>query len=214
MGSRALVIGNGESRRCLSLDSFHDYTLIGCNAIHRDLPVHHLVCCDQRMVKEAVDNPSTSNTTIYVRDIWYHYFRKIRKNKNISLLPELPYQGDKRHDKPIHWNSGPYAILLAALLEHREISLIGFDLYSANDKVNNIYKGTANYSNPNSSPVDPAYWKYQIGKIFDYFPEIEFVVYNHSTWIMPQEWRKQNVQFQSIILDYDVNIPYNNTIVA
>lgn len=214
MGSRALVIGNGESRRGIDISSFENHTLIGCNALHRDIYVHHLICCDQRMVREAVDNPMTANTTIYVRDLWYHYFRKIRKNKNISPLPELPYQGDKRHDKPIHWNSGPYAVLLAALLDHKQISMIGFDLYSTNDRVNNVYKGTDNYSHPDARPVDPAYWKYQIGKIFEYFPDIEFVIYNHSLWKIPQEWQKENVQLLSLDLDLKVNISYNKQIVV
>ena len=210
MGSRALVIGNGESRRVIDMSVFSDYTLIGCNAIHRDMHVHHLICCDQRMVREAVDNPMTINTTIYVRDLWYHYFRKIRKNKNISLLPELPYEGDKRHDQPIHWNSGPYAVLLAALLDHREISLIGFDLYAKEDRVNNIYKGTANYSHANAAPVDPAYWKYQIGKIFEYFPDIDFVIYNYPSWTLPTDWKKDNVHLRAINIDLNVNMSYNN----
>lgn len=214
MGSRALVIGNGESRRNIDISNFVDHTLIGCNALHRDMQVHHLICCDQRMVREAVENPSTSDTTIYVRDLWFHYFRKIRKNKNISLLPELPYKGDKRHDQPIHWNSGPYAILLAALLEHKEISMIGFDLYPKEEKVNNLYKDTSNYAKSNSYPVDPSYWIYQISKIFDVFSDIDFIIYNYNSWKLPKDWQKENVLFRSINVDLNVNIPYNNSSVA
>jgi len=193
---RALVIGNGESRRNINISSFQDHTLIGCNALHRDITVDHLVCCDQRMVREAVENPNTINTTIYVRDLWYHYFRKIRKNKNISLVPDLPYNGDRRHDQSIHWGSGPYAVLLACVLEHREISMIGFDLYAKEDRVNNIYKGTPNYAKSESSPIDPAYWVYQIGKIFHYFPDTQFNILCH------------------IDIDLNVNISYNSSTVV
>lgn len=210
---RALVIGNGESRRNIDISSFQDHTLIGCNAIHRDLIVDHLICCDQRMVREAVENPQTENTTIYVRDHWYHYFRKIRKNKNINLLPDLPYQGDQRHDKPIHWGSGCYAVLLAALLEHYEVSLIGFDLYPKEDRVNNIYKGTNHYARPDASPVDPSYWIYQIGRVFHYFPETKFNIYNYKEWTIPQDWQKENVQLMPINIDLSVNISYNNSTV-
>lgn len=207
---RALVIGNGESRRNIDIGSFQNHTLIGCNAIHRDLVVDHLICCDQRMVREAVENPQTEHTTIYVRDHWYHYFRKIRKNKNIKLLPELPYTGDKRHDQPIHWGSGCYAVLLAALLEHQEVSLIGFDLYPREDRVNNIYKGTANYARHDSSPVDPSYWIYQIGQVFHYFPNTQFKIYNFKEWNIPADWQKENVQLMPINIDLSVNISYNN----
>ena len=209
----ALVIGNGESRRNVDIGSFQNHILIGCNAIHRDLVVDHLVCCDQRMVREAVENPANKNTIIYVRDLWYHYFRKIQKNKNIKLVPNLPYQSDKRHDQPIHWGSGCYAVLLAALSEHRDISLIGFDLYPKENRVNNIYKGTDHYASPESSPVDPAYWIYQIGQVFRYFPEKRFFVYNFKEWPIPKDWQKENVQLMPINVDTVLNISYNKSTV-
>ena len=56
---RVLVIGNGESRRHVDFSAYADYVLIGCNAIHRDLDVDHLICCDRRMAEEAVNNPNT-----------------------------------------------------------------------------------------------------------------------------------------------------------
>lgn len=210
----ALVIGNGESRRNIDIGNFQNHILIGCNAIHRDIVVDHLVCCDQRMIREAVGNPANKNTIIYVRDLWYHYFRKIQKNKNIRLVPELPYQSDKRVDQPIHWGSGCYAVLLAALSEHQEISLIGFDLYHRENRVNNIYKGTSHYAGPESSPVDPAYWIYQIGQVFRYFPKKKFYIHNFKEWIVPKDWQKENVQLMPINVDTVLNIPYNSSSVV
>ena len=141
MGEQALVIGNGESRSKIELNAFKNtHVLVGCNALHRDIVVDHLVCCDHRMVREALENPATANTTIHVRDGWHHYFRKIEKHKNVKLLPELPYRGDLRPDKPVHWGSGPYAVLIAAQLNLSTVSLVGFDLYGRQDLVNNVYK--------------------------------------------------------------------------
>ena len=195
----ALVIGNGESRKKINFNKFKStYTLIGCNAIHRDLTVDHLVCCDRRMADEAVNNPNNKNTIIYVRDSWYHYFRKILKNKNISQLSPIPKVGELKRDQPDHWGSGNYAILLAAVLGYQEISLIGFDLYSINQKVNNIYKGSKNYSAADSQPVDPSYWIYHATEVFINYPNINFTIYNQPEWIMPQEWQKKNVQFRNI----------------
>ena len=50
-----LVIGNGESRLGLNIDGY-ERTKVGCNAIYRDHYVHHLICCDRRMVIEAQEN--------------------------------------------------------------------------------------------------------------------------------------------------------------
>ena len=210
MGSQALVIGNGESRGRIDLNKFKNtHLFVGCNALHRDCVVDHLVCCDHRMVREALENPATANTMIHVRDNWHHYFRKIEKHKNIKLLPDLPYKGELRPDKPIHWGSGTYAVLIAAQLNLPTVSLVGFDLYGRQDLVNNIYKGTDNYSNPNSSAVDPSYWIYQLGKIFSLFPHIQFNIINVEGWKMPQEWQQNNVKKESIGVALPINTLYN-----
>ena len=192
---RALVVGNGESRRHVDISAYSDHVLIGCNAIHRDLNVNHLICCDRRMAEEAVNNPNTKDTEIYVRDHWHHYFRKIRKNKNINLLPEVPTKGELKKNQAEHWGSGGYAVLLSATLGHREVSMIGFDLYPIDHAVNNIYKSTVNYARTGSQAVDPSYWIYQIESVFIHYPNTTFVIRNRQGWIMPQEWRKNNVEF-------------------
>lgn len=197
--SKAVVIGNGESRRAVNLENYRsEYTLIGCNALHRDIKVDHLICCDRRMAEEATDNPNTKNSQIYVRPHWFHYFRKIKKNKNINHLPSLPYQGETKKDDPEHWGSGGFAVLLAATLQHEYIELIGFDLYPMDQAVNNIYKDTQHYAKSGSQPVDPSYWIYQIGQVFHYHPETTFVIRNRDYWKLPQEWQKNNVKFIAI----------------
>jgi hypothetical protein len=197
--SQALVIGNGESRRNLDLVSFKiQNILIGCNAIHRDITVDHLICCDRRMVEEAIQNPDTANTEIYVREDWFKYYRKIQKLKNIKQVPALPYQGEAKRDQPDHWGSGGYAVLVAAELGFDDITLIGYDLYSKNNKVNNIYKGTNNYAAPDSHSIDYNYWVYQISKIFHLYPSIQFTILNQSDWVLPREWQLPNVQFRNI----------------
>ena len=196
--SKALVIGNGESRKNLDLNSLKiDYILVGCNAIHRDLTVDHLVCCDRRMIDEAVSNQTTKNTAIYVREEWFKCYRKIKKHKNIFKVPALPYTGTLKKDLPDHWGSGVYAVLLAATM-FDTVKLIGFDLYSKNKKVNNIYKGTDNYANNDSAPIDFSFWIYQLGKIFSYYPSVNFIIVNEGGWNYPSEWKHSNVYFENI----------------
>lgn len=197
--SRAIVIGNGESRRKVDISQFQKkYTTIGCNAIHRDITVDHLVCCDRRMAEEATTNPETANTTIYVRDDWWRYYFKIKKHKNVKIVPDLPYKADLKQDQPLHWGSGCYAILLSATLGFENIRILGFDLYSMNDKVNNIYKGTNNYSKKDTQAVDYSFWIYQIAKVFQYYPEQKFILVNDPSWSIPSNWQRPNVSFENI----------------
>jgi hypothetical protein len=205
MGMSALVLGNGESRSSLNLNSFTHDIIIGCNAVHRDIAVDYLVCADKRTVKEAVENKIKN---IYTRKEWAEQFK-------VNTVPELPYQGSDRVDNPKHWGSGPYAVLLAAQMADN-IKLLGFDLYGISTyrnknsltvrelsipQVNNIYKDTKNYATSDSHAVDFSYWVYQLGKIFELFPNIEFTILNKLGWKMPEAWLYQNVKFEAIPVD-------------
>jgi hypothetical protein len=88
--------------------------------------------------------------------------------------------------------------LVAARLGFDNITLVGFDLYSKNNKVNNVYKDTENYSTADKQAVDYSYWVYQISKVFQSFPNISFTVINDPDWEMPKEWQQSNVQFNNI----------------
>lgn len=192
-----IVVGNGESRKHIDLNHFKEnYTLIGCNALHRDVSPDYLVCCDRRMVEEVVNSCENQDTKILVRDDWHHYYRKIRKNKNVLELPEIPYNAKYRQDEKRNWGSGTYAVLISAQMNFKTISLLGFDLYSSNGRVNNLYKDTANYNNSNSQAIDPSYWIYQIAQTFTLYPEKQFQVINKQDWNMPKEWRLPNVRFK------------------
>jgi hypothetical protein len=192
-----LVVGNGESRKNIDLTKFKGF-IIGCNALHREIIPDYLVCCDRRMVDEALQNPNINECKIYVRDLWYHYFRKIKKNKNIICLPSLPYIDKNKFDQPDHWGSGSYAVLLAAQLNYQNVYLLGFDLYSLNSKVNNIYKNSENYSKDSSLPVDPSFWIIQLEKLFQIYKEKNFIIINNDYWKIPDTWKKENVQHKNI----------------
>ena len=190
---QSLVLGNGESRGSVDI-SKTPCIKYGCNAIHRDYFVEHLVCVDTRMVDEALKNPTTLNSKIYTRTNWIQEYNKC---SNVCIVPSLPYTGEGRPDDPWHWGSGPYAVLIAAL-ENTDVHMIGFDLHGNDHLVNNVYKGTANYLTPDKPKVDPSYWVYQIGKVFECFPNTQFTIYNVHGWQMPREWTLSNVNLLSI----------------
>lgn len=193
-----LVIGNGESRSLVDLEKIKDKK-IGCNAILRDTKVDHLVCVDKRMLKEAMNSSYHKDTKVYTRKDWWVLHRL---EKNIRMVPELPYAGSDRWDMPWHWGAGPYAVLLGCKVS-ADVRLVGFDLYSKDGKVNNIYKDTENYAMAHKRAVDPAYWIVQIGKLFDLYSYQKFTIYQDD-WQLPKAWNKPNVKVDRIS-----NIYYN-----
>ena len=180
-----LVIGNGVSRKDIPLDKIYQEK-IGCNAIFRDHYVQHLVCCDKRMVKQALQH----HDTIYTRQRW-------NKELGVLPLPNLIKEGTERMDEPFHWGSGPYAVLLGATLDNK-VNLLGFDLYSKDNKVNNLYKGTEGYSSADSHAVDHSYWVHQIAKVFEWFPNNSFRIYNKEDWKLPKSWNLVNVSLDTL----------------
>jgi len=190
-----LVIGNGESRKSVDINKIKDLK-IGCNAILRDFIVDYLVCVDRRMVQEAVDCNTNATSLVYTREEWHKNFKC---HKRIRIVPDLPYAGSERWDEPFNWGSGPYAVLLAAKLEkEHNVKLLGFDLYSKTNTVNNIYKSTPNYDDSHKRAVDPRYWIHQIGKVFECFPKVQFTIYQEDTWQLPKAWKYNNVILDKI----------------
>lgn len=196
MNHSALVIGNGESRISLDLKShINKFCSYGCNAIHRDIPVDKLFCYDKRMASEFLESSKNQSTLLYTKHENVDALANFYKNNFIRSFPELPYNGLSRPDQPRHWNSGQYALLCAAYDENKNIYVVGFDLYSKNSCVNNVYKDTSNYSSSNSHPVDYSYWIYQNAKIFSIFQDKNFILVNEQDWKLPQEWNFDNVSF-------------------
>jgi|TARA_B110000858_G_scaffold175357_1_gene208684 hypothetical protein len=188
-----LVIGNGESRKDIDISAFNE-TKVGCNAIVRDFFVNHLVCVDRRMVEEVLQLSSFDK--IYTRQDWINSYTS---NKNVTTVPKLLEDGAKRWDEPFQWGSGPYAVLLSAkLCKGPTVRLVGFDLHSATNTVNNLYKDTSNYDSADKNAVDPKYWVHQISKVFEWFPQLHFKIYQKEDWILPNSWQKGNVSLDNL----------------
>ena len=188
-----LVIGNGESRKGIDLNK-HFGTKIGCNAIHRDFHVDHLICVDRRMVQQAIDANVNETSTVYTRSDWIDSYKNKQKVKQV---PKLPYEGTERWDEPFQWGSGPYAVLLAAGLA-KEVKLLGFDLFSETKNVNNIYKDTDGYNESTKNAVDPRYWIHQIGMVFKLYNKCKFIIYQKNNWNLPKAWKYTNVSVDTL----------------
>ena len=187
-----LAIGNGESRTSIDINNIQQLK-VGCNAVVRDYSVDYLVCADKRMVLEAIGRHYKK--TIFTRNDWLRLFGQ---HKNVREVPPLPYKGTERWDEPFQWGSGSYAVLVAAIYtKTKSVDLIGFDLHSKTNNVNNIYKGTPNYIDADKRAVNPSYWIHQIGMVFKSFPKIQFTIYQDN-WELPKSWNQPNVKVDSI----------------
>ena len=147
-----------------------------------------------KQVDEASEKHAHNYKFIYTREDWLSGRGHI---ENLLTVPQLPYKGRQRPDEPFHWGSGPYAVLLGALLDNN-VKLLGFDLHSRNTKVNNIYKDTENYDPSTKTAIDPRYWIHQIGKDFESFPNKHFIIYQKDGWELPKAWKHPNVLLDNI----------------
>ena len=76
-------------------------------------------------------------------------------------------------------NAGPTAQLIASLVENTtDIYLLGMDIYSNNDRINNVYKGDQGYMRETGNAVPPVNFLYQHHDMFKLFPDIKFFKVN------------------------------------
>ena len=141
----AFVIGNGHSRKDISLDHLKSYgTIYGCNAMYREFEPDYLVAVDTKMIIEI-------NKAGYQRnhEVWTNPNKAYNKFSGFSYFS--PSKG---------WSSGPTALHLASEHKNNEIYILGFDYVGLdnNTKVNNLYAGTFNYKKPHDGATYHGNW--------------------------------------------------------
>ena len=172
----AFILGNGESRLPIKLDYLREKGVIyGCNALYRDFYPDVLVSLDEEMTKEIINAKYEG----------YHVHKELNSNKeNTELF--LVDQNGVRVTKNRGWSSGATAAFLASsCVEFKEIYLIGFDLFNT-IKMNNVYKGTANYLNEFDPPIQTTQFREQLGKVMKNSPFKKFIWvndYNKRIWL-------------------------------
>jgi hypothetical protein len=104
--------------------------------------------------------------------------------------------------------TGSRSVHLACELNAKEVFLVGHDLYSDDDKVNNIYAGTQSYAkkedlaaNPDN-PKEMYNWIMQHKNTFDKFKDIQFYKVNkgkQKTASTINEWSScENLKYISV----------------
>jgi hypothetical protein len=230
--SKAVVIGNGESRKWFSDNQCEvDAVTWGCNAIYRDVVVDNLVAVDygmQQEIHERCDyrdinchfanwsvlpssvadmmflgydipeafihksSPVTGQCVISGKDpvnlhekieaaIQMHpeldmNDLRMKMEKDVGIWITYVYEDDNINtiDFPIGWSTGNTAIHLACQSGATEIYIMGFDLSSYDEPLNNLYKGTDNYLPSDAKGFNSVNWKNQMQTVFREFKDVQF----------------------------------------
>ena len=100
----------------------------------------------------------------------------------ISWIQEPDYShslADVMNNKDEGWACGASSGYVACKNEKPdELYLIGHDLYSQNNKVNNVYKSTKHYVSKENSPTPAVNWLRQWKEMFKLFPSTTFIKVN------------------------------------
>ena len=194
MANKVFCIGNGESRQSIDLNKLRSHGKIyGCNALYRDFTPDVLVAVDADIIQEIYDSGySQKNET------WFRNWKQI--DDNTHCIDNL-ILGEKDRGYGAGASSGKIA--LTQNLDVKELYLIGHDLKSNTNFVNNIYKGTSCYRDVKATPVPPVNWITQWKTLFCEYPFVQFYKVNpegQDTISLPvPEWNDvMNLKYISI----------------
>jgi len=116
---------------------------------------------------------------------------------------------DKSHtyseiDKDRGWSCGPTSALVAIHQNKdlEELYMIGHDLKSFDDKINNMYKSTQNYGDARNKPIPDVNWVNQWKELMIENPKIKFIKVNprgikggDPVNNMVPEWTVKNIDY-------------------
>ena len=97
--------------------------------------------------------------------VWITYLRDVDFVKSI--------------DFPVGWSAGNTALHLACQEGPKEVYMLGFDLSSYDEPLNNIYKGSDNYLPSDAKGFNTINWFNQMQTVFSEFKDITF------NWVDP-----------------------------
>jgi hypothetical protein len=154
----AFVLGNGISRREISLTQLHSLGKIyGCNALYREFTPDVLVATDRPIAKAIQESGYAKNNRFYTR--------RPLPDSGALTVPHAYYG----------YSSGPIATSLAAQDNHSKIYLLGFDLGPTTDqKFNNLYAGTEFYKPVDANPTYTGNWIKQLCRVMRDYSMIKF----------------------------------------
>jgi len=126
------------------------------------------------MIKKNGEKAKKNVNTATIKVSWMKepdYSYSIRDVKN----EKFKYFGDHG------WSCGPNSGFMAILNdEPEEIYMIGHDLHSHNNNINNIYKSTKHYTSKENGPTPAVNWINQWKTLMNWFPDVKFYKVNRA----------------------------------
>ena len=108
-------------------------------------------------------------------------------DQNITLLKDIMndyyalggWEADNAGPEDPGWSSGATAMYIACKVEKpKTCYLIGMDMYSTTDFINNLYKETHGYLSSDENAITPQNWVVQMGRVMVRYKDIQFIKVN------------------------------------
>jgi len=107
-------------------------------------------------------------------------------DKNITQLKDIMndyygvgWEADNAGPDDPGWSSGATAMYISCKVEKpKTCYLIGMDMYSTTDFINNLYKETQGYVSADESAITPQNWVVQMGRVMVRYKDIQFIKVN------------------------------------
>ncbi len=185
---RAFVIGNGVSRKSISLDPLRNHGKIyGCNALYRDFDPDYLIAVDVKMILELNEASYQHKVPVWTNN-----------NKAFSKMSGLNFFNPSKG-----WSSGPTALWMASEHDNDEIYILGFDYEGIGEdkqQVNNVYAGTKNYKRRDERATYYGNWLKQTCSSIQKFSQKRYIRVVEEHTIIPRELQSlSNLQHMTVV---------------
>lgn len=201
ISKRAVIIGNGESRRNYELFLLKNHRAgilgslavqtYGCNALYRDFKPTFLIATGPDIAKEI------AGSDYYTDNIVYANAEVVARHPGkFYLIPQ-----------DVHYDAGALAVYLACFDGHKTIYLVGFDSTGVGAG-NDMYDGTNAYA-PYGTDHSDTMWVKTLSMVMETYPDVQFVrVMPTPGWKIPDAWQTfsnfKQISYKQFVLDVDL----------
>jgi len=126
------------------------------------------------MIKKDGEKAKKNVNTATIKVSWIN-----QPEYSTSLTDICVENNGKGEKRDFGWACGASAGYVAIHREKPdEVYMIGHDLHSHNDKINNLYKSTKHYTSKENGPTPATNWINQWATLMDWYPDIKFIKVN------------------------------------
>ena len=125
---------------------------------------------DPATLYEKIEAAIMMNPKLDMKDL------RMKMEKDVGIWITYVNENDSINtiDFPIGWSAGNTALHLACQQGATEVYIMGFDLSSYDEPLNNLYKGTDNYLPSDAKGFNSTNWMNQMQAVFREFGDITF----------------------------------------